>query len=129
MQSATGVIERGKGRMYRKDGTHESAIDKTSYVMGEDRVWHERVNKGAAFLTIVMPTTSWTGLECSKGRRFRRDISLPVRRYLDSIVSGKAKKGPVYSEICAGQSHGSEGDESWEEGECNMNIGKHLISG
>jgi hypothetical protein len=66
-----------------------------------------------------------------RGLKFRRKFGLPVRRCVDGVVSDEAQNGPVQSEICAGPSHGSGGDENWEDGECNMNIGetpKHLIS-
>jgi len=66
-----------------------------------------------------------------KGHRFRRKFGLPVRGYVDGIVSDEAQKRPVQTEICAGPFDGSGGDKSWEEREYNMNIGEtpeHLIS-
>lgn len=50
----------------------------------------------------------------------RRNLGLPVRRYVDGIISHEAQDRPVQSEIRA--SHGRRGDESWEEEDCSIDI-------
>ena len=59
-------------------------------------------------------------LRTCRGSRSGESSGLPLRRYVDGIVSHEAQNGPVQSEIRA--SHGGRGDESREEDDCSVDI-------
>jgi len=115
--------------MYGKD-THVSAIDRTSYALsyqgrrdggnmefginGVSLGHSVSVNASASVPSSQLCITDqfMRGLECSEDSQFWRKIGVPVRRYVDGIVSDETQDRPVQSEVCAGPRHRSRGDES-----------------